>query len=204
MALKQKILKTATEMFFRYGIKRVTMDDISREMGISKKTLYQHYKEKDEIISVMCDKQIEMNLCDMDEIEKKAKDPVHEIIMIQEYVSKLFSKINPVFFYEAKRFYPNAWVRLEEFKHSYMKKALEKNIKKGMAMKIYRADINVQLMAQYRLWQFDISLDPDTFPTDKITLGELQVVLLDHFLYGITTLKGHKLINKYKKLKDDQ
>jgi TetR/AcrR family transcriptional regulator, cholesterol catabolism regulator len=203
MELRNKILFAATELFFRYGIKRITMDDISREMGISKKTLYQSFKEKDEIIASMCEVMMKQNIKEMELLTKAAKDPVHEAIETGKHISKVFSKINPVFFYELKRFCPAAWSQFETFKQTHIMRILVNNLKKGIELKIYRSDLNIDLVARYRLAQVDMGLDPTIFKTEK-NLAEIQVFLLDHFLHGITTIKGHKLINKYKELQDEE
>jgi AcrR family transcriptional regulator len=54
MEPQEKILKSSLELFFKYGIKRVTMDDIAKELGMSKKTIYQFYKEKDDLVNQLC------------------------------------------------------------------------------------------------------------------------------------------------------
>ncbi len=204
MEPKDQVLKTAMDMFFRYGVKRVTMDDISREMGISKKTIYQKFKDKDDIIENLISLMLAENLKEIEHISAIAKDPVHEVIETGKYLSKVFSCINPVFIYEIKRYYPKAWKKLEHFKAKHIMHVLESNLKKGIELKIYRGDLNIPLMAHYRLKQFDLAFEPGAFPVDKLSLGEIQVQLLDHFLHGITTIKGHKLINKYKELQDEE
>jgi len=197
-------MQAATELFFRYGIKRITMDDISREMGVSKKTLYQCFTDKDEIVEKLTEEQINFNVNCMEDICNSTKDPIHEVMESAKYMSSVFTKINPVFFYDLKRYYPNAWEKFNQFKEKHMMRILERNLKRGLESGIYRADLNVNLMARYRVAQFDLGLDPNVFPLDKMTLAEIQIQLLEHFLYGITTVKGHKLINKYKQLHEEE
>lgn len=204
MELREKILTTAIDMFFRFGIKRITMDDISREVGISKKTLYQSFKDKDEMVDVLSDLQMSENIASMQQICDEAKDPIQEIMNSAKHMAGIFSRINPVFFYDLKRFYPSAWAKFEKFKEEHMTRILEQNMRKGVELGIYRADLKISLMARYRLAQFDMALDPTVFPPEKNNLAETQVLLLDHFMHGITTLKGHKLINKYKELNEDE
>lgn len=203
MKVRDKIVSSATALFFRLGAKGVTTDDISREAGISKKTLYQEFKDKEEIILSVCQASLDAQLMMMENIRKISKDPVHEIILTGNHISKVYGMINPVLLYELKRYYPIAWEILDRFKKNHIMKILETNISKGIEMGIYRKDINVNLMARYRLAQVDLALDQDVFPLEKVGLAEIQVSLLDHFLHGITTLKGHKLLNKYKKLKEE-
>ena len=82
MEAQEKILKTSLELFFKYGIKRVTMDDIAKELGMSKKTIYQFYKEKDDLVNQLCEIEMLKQEVQFDEIQKLAKDPIHEIMLI--------------------------------------------------------------------------------------------------------------------------
>ena len=202
MEAKEKILKGATELFFRLGVKSITMDDIARELGISKKTLYQHFEDKHQIILEMCSGILYMNLQVIEKIAKESKDPIHEIIQTGTHLSKIFSSINPVLIYDLKRYYPEAWQLLEDFKQKHILGILENNLRKGIKMKIYRSNLNVMLMARYRLAQFDLALNTSILPDINLIMGKIQLTILEHFLIGITTLKGHQLLNKYKNLND--
>jgi TetR/AcrR family transcriptional regulator, cholesterol catabolism regulator len=204
MELKNKIIEKAADLFFRYGIKRITMDDISRELGISKKTLYASFTDKDQIVDVLTDKALQENIEQMESICCGAKDPVHEVVSAAKYMSSVFTRINPVFFYDLKRYYPAAWNRFQQFKEKHMMRILVQNLKKGIEMKIYRGDLDVNMMARYRIAQFDMALDPTVFPPEKFSLAVTHVFLLDHFLHGITTIKGHRLINKYNEVKEEE
>ena len=204
MGVKEKIIVSATNLLFRLGARAVTTDDISREAGISKKTLYKEFGDKEEIIHSVCKSALGFQLQMIQEIAKKSKDPVHEIILTGNHISQVFGKINPVLLFDLKRYYPEAWKLLDQFKKKHIMKILESNLKRGVAMGIYRSELNIALMAHYRLAQFDLALEPDLFPVDKMSLGEIQVSLLDHFLHGITTIKGHKLLDKYKKLNHEK
>ncbi|MBC7862119.1 MAG: TetR/AcrR family transcriptional regulator [Bacteroidia bacterium] len=204
MELRNKIITAATDLFFRFGIKRITMDDISREMGISKKTLYTSFKDKDEIVDQLLEYSLCENVKNIDRINENAKDPIHELIESAKMMSSVFSRINPVFFYDLKRFYPSGWEKYQVFKEKNIMKIIENNLRRGVEMKIYRADLNIPVMTKFRVSQFDLALDPTIFPSDKFSLAETNALLLDHFMHGITTIKGHRLINKYKELKEDE
>ncbi|MFN5181563.1 MAG: TetR/AcrR family transcriptional regulator [Bacteroidota bacterium] len=204
MGVKEKIISSAASLLFRLGARSVTTDDISREAGISKKTLYKEFSDKEEIIISVCKTTLSLNLQMMEEIAKKSKDPVHEIILTGNHISRIFGTINPVLLFELKRYYPEAWKLLDHFKKKHVMKILENNLKKGIEMGIYRPELNVSLMAHFRLAQFDLALEPDIFPIENVSLGEIQLSLLHHFLHGITTIKGHKLLDKYKRLNDEK
>ena len=80
---------------------------------------------------------------------------------------------------------------------------VENNLRRGIKEGLYRPDINIKVLAKLRIEQVELAMNPAVFPPAKFNIGDVQVTLLDHFLHGITTLKGHKLINKYKQIKEE-
>ena len=109
MEPQEKILKTSLELFFKYGIKRVTMDDIAKELGMSKKTIYQFYKEKDVLVDQLCQFEMLKQEKIFKEINGLAKDPIHELMLISLKMSDMMQHINPIFFIDLQKYYPNAF-----------------------------------------------------------------------------------------------
>lgn len=99
MEPQEKILKTAIELFFKYGIKRITMDDVAKELGMSKKTIYQYYKDKDAIIDNMCLCEIQHHEIEFNKIASQALNPIHEVALISENITEMLKHINPLFFW---------------------------------------------------------------------------------------------------------
>ena len=204
MKTETKILLAARELFFKYGMKRITMDDIARHLAVSKKTIYQFYEDKTKIVDSLCNLSMQENECKFTELSETSKDPIHEMLEAAKHMTNVFSKINPVFFYDLQKFYPNAWKRFNEFKNGMVLNVLQKNLEEGIEKGYYRKDINVALMARYRMIQVDLILTPDVFLDSENSMAKINEVLLDHFMHGITTIKGHKLINKYKQIQEDE
>ena len=198
MEVKDKILEVSLMLFFKYGIKSVTMDDIAKEMGISKKTIYQFFKEKDDIVSMLCEMEITRHQKDFDEIYIQAKDPIHEMILIYQHLEKVFRDINPVFFHDMHKQYSQALNRFNKFKKEVMLSHIERNIKEGIKQELYRSDLDMAFVAQYRLAQMDMLMMGDGFNIENISYSRAHQMVLDIFMHGISTVKGHKLINKYK------
>src|SRR3954464_10578935 len=98
MEPQEKILKTSLALFFKYGIKHITMDDIAKELGMSKKTIYQFFKEKDDLVNQLCEAQLKVQEFQFKEVEKLSTDPIHEIILISQKMRALMQSINPNFF----------------------------------------------------------------------------------------------------------
>lgn len=191
-------------MFFRYGIKHVTMDDIAKELGMSKKTIYQFFKEKDDLINQLCACEIKQHEKDFNGFSKSAKDPIHEIILISDKMREMMQHINPIFFLDLQKYYPEAYSQFIKFRNTCAYKNIADNVRKGIEMGYYRSDIDVDFASNYRLAQIDMLMFGNYFTYEKISLVKTSQYLLEMFIYGICTVKGHKLLNHYKKINEDE
>jgi len=203
MEISQRILNGAEELFFRYGIKSITMDDISRHLAVSKKTIYQYFKDKDYLVDRLTQQTLKVNECEFDRIQNQQNDPIAEIMEMMKHVKMMFSRMNPNLFYDMMRYHPSSWQRFKVFKEQKMLSMVEANLQRGMQMGLYREDLNYKVIARLRMEQITLAMNPDAFPPDKFSHVDVQMQILTHFLYGVCTLKGHKLINKYRQLHEE-
>lgn len=200
MEPQDKILKTSLELFYKFGIKRVTMDDIAKELGMSKKTIYHHFIEKDDLVNTLCDTEMIKHEQIFDELFNESKNPIHEMMLISANMRKMMQHINPIFFLDLQKFHPQAFNRFQEFKQNCAFKHIVRNINKGIEAGFYRNDIDVEFTAKYRLSQLDMLLFGNYYSFEKISFTKSHELLLDMFVYGICTAKGHQLLNDYKKV----
>lgn len=201
---KDRILTAAHELFYKYGIRSITMDDIAKHLSISKKTIYHFFEEKDEIVGACCNGDLKDHGCRMEDITAHSKDAVHEMIECMKYLGEMFSAMNPNLFYDLQKYHPASWKIFMNFKNHNIMKMVEDNLRRGIKEELYRPDINIKVLAKLRIEEVELAMNPDAFPPGKFNLQDVQLALLDHFIHGITTLKGHKLINKYKKIKEEE
>jgi AcrR family transcriptional regulator len=204
MTAEEKILKGAEELFFKYGIRSVTMDDIARHLGMSKKTIYQYYKEKDEIIHKLMQAHIKEDECTFAACAERASNIVEEVFEMMKNIQDIFSKVNPQLFYELQKYYPQTWKLFKDFKEDFILGMVERSLEKGIKDGHVRPDINVKILSRLRMEQIEMAMDPKAFPPDKFKILDVQLNIVEHFLYGICTLKGHKLINKYKEVTEEE
>jgi AcrR family transcriptional regulator len=197
--VKERILEKSQEMFFRYGIKTVTMDDIARELGISKKTIYLHFSDKDAIVNEVVKAHFEEERHDSEKMQAEAPDPIAEVVMGSEMMRQMLTGMNPSMFLDLKRYYPAAWQLFIEFKNGFILDLIRKNLIKGIKTGLYRTDLNVEVLARLRNEEVEMGFDPQIFPNNKFNILETQLALLDHFLRGIMTAEGLKLYEKYLK-----
>ncbi len=194
---EDRILNGARELFFKQGIRTITMDDIAEHLAISKKTIYTHYKDKDLIVKSMFHILIEQENERMHQIRKASENPIDEIMRLMEHLGSFISQFNPAVFYDLQKFYPLVWAEFRVFREKEVMSFVEENLRKGIKLELYRKEIKVKIIARLRIEMINLGFDTDVFPINQYNHEEVQVALLDHFLHGIVTLKGNKMISKY-------
>lgn len=204
MTHEERILNGSAELFFKYGIRSVTMDDIAKHLSMSKKTIYQYFKEKDEIVHKLMLLQIQGHQMSFDEISSVSENVVDEVFNIMKRMTEIFRAINSLMFYDLQKHYPQSWKLMKDFKTDCVRKMVEGSLEKGKKDGNVRNDVNIKIMARLRMEEVELAFNPEIFPPDKFNILDVQLSLAEHFLYGICTIKGHKLINKYKELNEDE
>lgn len=203
-ATRDRILAAAEQLFFRKGIKSVTMDEVAGHLGMSKKTVYHHFSDKDKLVSALMEQKLkeeETHACMMDQISSNA---VEWFFMLMHKMQDMFDRINPVMFYDLQKYHPAAWKLFLGFKENCIRQSVVQVIERGKKEGLIREDVDTQILAQFRTLQIDMLFNPESFPPGQFRMAKVQTVLLEHFLYGICTMKGHKLINKYKHISEDE
>lgn len=204
MKNKEKILAGAKELFFKYGIKNITMDEIARHLAISKKTIYHAFPDKDSLVNSLMLRDIKHNHKEFDEIFLNASNVVDEVFLIMKKMTEVFSNCNPVMYYDLQKFYPETWKLFMDFRQKFIMGHVERSIEKGKKDGLVRPDVNTKILAYLRMEEISMAMAGQVFPHDKFSVLDVQLALTEHFLYGICTLKGHKLINKYKEINEEE
>jgi TetR/AcrR family transcriptional regulator, cholesterol catabolism regulator len=199
MEIKERILNKATEMCFKYGIRSVTMDDIAKELGISKKTIYQNFEDKDEIIFQIMQTEMEKDKCEWADLGKISKNLLDKMTNALKLMRKTMVGMNSAIIFDIKRYHPRAWALFQNHKNHIIKDNVTRDLNEGIKEGMFRDDINVEFMATYRIQQVEMGFNPEIFPTNKFDLVEIQTTLMDHFIRGILTEKGLKQYNSYQK-----
>jgi AcrR family transcriptional regulator len=197
MPNKERILLKAEELFMQYGIRSVSMDDIANNLGMSKKTLYQYFADKDELVDAVVDGHIKEIQGDCVDCRKDARDAVHEIFILMERVMEEFSNMNPMLLHDLEKFHFRAYQRFRDHKDKFLLQVIRNNIEWGVKEELYRPDINIDVMSKFRIESMMIAFNVSVFPPGKYNLATTSELIIEHFVYGLATVKGHKLIQKY-------
>jgi len=198
MEVLDRILNAAIELFRQYGFKTITMDDIARRAGISKKTLYQHFANKDEVVQ----ESVQHFHCHTLEAccgaNQTAANAIDGMIQTMTLLDEMFSKINPMAMLELQRYFPKAYEFFQNKMLAQNVSLVRQNIEQGMAEGYYRDNLNADILAHYRIEVTRIFFENSTPMMGKYPPYVINRAICEHFLYGLMTPKGEKLYNKLK------
>jgi AcrR family transcriptional regulator len=198
MEAQERIVGKAHELFMRYGIRSVSMDEVANQLGISKKTIYQFYTDKDALVEDVIDIELTKSEQGCTMHKKQSENPIHEIFMAVDMLLEMLSQMNPTLIFDLERYHPKAFRKYSEYKNKFLLSIIKENIDTGKADGLYREEINADIMARFRLASIFLVFNPEWLPMGKHALPAVITEITDNFLYGLTTPKGQKLVQKYK------
>ena len=181
----------------QYGIRSVSMDDIANNLGMSKKTLYQYFADKDELVEAVVERHINMVEGDCINCQRQATDAIHEIFLTMKHIMEEFKNMNPMLLYDLEKFHFKAYQRFKDYKDKFLLEVIQKNIEWGIKDGLYRPDLNIDVLSKYRIESIMIPFNVAVFPPGKYNLAMTSEIMIDNFTYGLASIKGHKLIQKY-------
>jgi AcrR family transcriptional regulator len=197
MEVKERILTKAADLFSRYGIRSITMDEIASQLGISKKTIYQFFTDKDDMVSAVIDQEIARNEMDCNLFRQEAADAVQQVFLALESLDEMLKYTNPLMLYDLEKHHPRAFQKLREYKYRFLYQILMDNIQWGMDTDVYRSDLQKDIVAKWRIESAFLVFNPDVFPHSRYKISEVNYELAMLYLHGVVAPKGKKLIEIY-------
>jgi len=183
---------------FQTGVKHVTMDDLATQLGISKKTIYQFFKDKDALVSSVVEFELANHALICNQSMEAADNAVHEIFLLMNVIQEMFNRMNPLALFEIEKYYPLAFEKIKKHKDDFIFSMISANLEKGIAEGLYRKDVDVTILSKYRLETSLIPFNIHVFHPSKFDMLKVNLQIIEHFVYGVATLEGHKLMDEYK------
>jgi AcrR family transcriptional regulator len=195
----ERIKQKAHTLFMQYGLRSVSMDDIAQGLGMSKKTIYQYFEDKEELIVAIVSQEIKSRQACCENERTISTNAIHEIFLAMDMVVEMFRNMNPSLIYDMQKYHPKAFEIFSDHKDQYLYNVIRENIKRGIIEELYRSDINLDIISRYRIESMMLPFNPDFHSKVKNTLAEIEEEFIIHYLFGLASIKGRKLILKYQK-----
>lgn len=204
METKERIIAQTHDLFMRYGIRSVSMDDIAYHLGISKKTIYQYYEDKDALVEGVLDIELKRNFEDCERNKLNKQNSIHEFFLSMDAMKEMFKQLNPTIIHDIQKYHPKCFRKLNQHKQDFFYNIIKDNLELGIKEDLYRPEINIDILTKFHLETFFITTNSEIFPVSKYNLTIVSQEILENFLYGIATTKGIEKIDQYKQERQKQ
>ena len=193
---EKEILDKASQLFTRYGVKSMTMDEIARQMGISKKTLYLYVDNKKDLVKKVMLRQIENQQCDLMDVSGDDTNAIDNLMEMTKVVSIQMKDLHPSIMFDLKKYHPEAFNLLQEHKSTFVYKNIKNNLIKGIASGLYRDNLNPELVTRLYLSMVNSIMDSENFDSKEYSYATLHAEMMRYHIRGIASAKGREYLKQ--------
>jgi len=202
--MKEEIVKRALNDFMQYGFKTFTMDDLASKMGISKKTLYEHFPSKNDLVEAVLDYALDMSCKNVETFVQGDGSVIENVYRNQKKVKEIFNINSDRPIWELQKYYSKTYERMEiEFAKSdarFIDKLLEKAWEEGL----FRKDINVNFYKTFYSSVQRLRSVANTFPEKEYPFWDTIYTLMEYFFRILVNEKGMKELERVLQLKNEK
>ena len=196
MKMKNSIKEKAKELFFYYGLKSVSIDDIAKKAAVSKRTVYEFFEDKNQLVDEIVHDLMRSYRNLFKTSQSTAVDAIEEVIKLDDELLEIWTRVRPAFFHDLERTFPEASEQLDQYKLIILK-GIILNLRRGKKEGNYREDIYISLVSDLRFHQLMNVMKPELLTSHELNFTRLTREFTALYLHAITTEKGRTLLNKY-------
>jgi AcrR family transcriptional regulator len=187
-ATQVNILERVRELFYKYGVRSVSMDDICRDINVSKKKLYQYFSSKNELVEKLLELERQNFEIIFETYNFDGVNAIDILLIVSKELGERFRDISPSMTFDLKKYYPDVY-------HKHVDERIEFifgkiNLDKGISQGVYRDDLSTELVARLYIRRLIDLHNPEFFPADKFSFQTLFDVMFDNFIRGIANEAG--------------
>jgi AcrR family transcriptional regulator len=190
MDKQTQFIASVTELFMRYGIKSLTMDDIARHLGVSKKTIYQFTADKKDLVKQCVEMAINDEQCNLCLVQEQKGNAIDILLDINKRVSEKIQNVQPSVMYDIERYYPEAWKIMEAHKKEFVSNMVKDNMERGIKEGLYRKNLIPEIIATSYVAMTNQLFHPDPTKTSKYDFKTLHQEIARYHIKGIASEKG--------------
>jgi TetR/AcrR family transcriptional regulator, cholesterol catabolism regulator len=196
------ILEQVGRLYHRYGVKSVTMDDVASQLGISKKTIYEFFTDKEDLVKQVLLFEHDYSCGFLHAIEDKKFNAIEELFEVYKMINAMLREFNPSMEYDIRKYYPNLFLKIRELRRKRMYESVYNNLNQGKKEGLYRKDLNSKVIAKLHVFRTEILMDNDMFTQEELTSFTMFHEIFVYHLHGILSHEGRSFFeNNFDKFK---
>jgi len=193
---QQEIVDKVRGLYNEFGIRSVTMDDVVRELGISKKTLYRYFTDKSELVSAVLECERSLRMREYGEAIQGVSNAIEEMLRYYDLQKKMIKEHNPSLMYDLRKYYPKIHSDFLEKKRKVIFESVIGNLKRGKSEDIYRTDLDEQIVARLNLMRIEALINTGIFNNEEMMMPSFFTEMFKYHMYGIVNENGRKILEQ--------
>lgn len=174
----------------RFGVRSVSMDDVARETSISKKTLYQCFRDKDDLVRRTLSTHLDAMEQKIESVMASIEDPIEQLEAIAGFVLEHNKEINPSLLYDLRKYHPDSFQLFSQSREIVFRKHIRQNLERGVTLGLYRSDLDIDIISRLYLGSVANLLNPEVFPDPDPPFEARYRELIRYHLHGVASAKG--------------
>lgn len=193
---EKELFEKVSHLFMHYGIKSMTMDEVARQLGISKKTLYQFVDNKKDLVKKIMEQHVDCERCHLEEVFKCCENAIDEMMEVSKQVSGQMKEMHPSILFDMKKYHPEAFQVLVRHKDEFVRKCIHKNLENGVKEGYYRTNLNTEVVADFYLSMVGAMINSENVSSTKPSFAEVHGEMMRYHLQGIASTKGREYLKQ--------
>lgn len=195
----KRILEKVHCLYAKYGIKSVTMNDVAKELGISKKTLYNCVKDKSDLVEKVLDLEFSNRAGEMNTVREMGLNAIEELFEVNRLINMMLKRVNPSMEYDLMKYFPDLYDKISKERRQRMLQSMMKNIKKGKKEGLYRSDLDEKIISKLYVTRFENAFHDDAQTINDFTSEEFISEVFIYHIRGIANKTGIQFLEANKK-----
>lgn len=197
-ATARMIINRSRPLFLTYGVRTMTMDDLASRLGISKKTIYQYFTDKNDLVNQVFHRILEEHSCEVHELLNGEGNAIELFLNVVKAGTERLKEFNPVVFLELQKYHHESWQAWSAFKQEQIAKEITSLVQRGIEEGLFRSDLNIEVAINLHLAHMDLVTLPEFIQRINLPAYQLVAETMLLFLRGIASEKGFEMLKNYK------
>ncbi len=189
---RQTIISDISKIYMSYGIKSITMDDIAKSLKISKRTLYELFETKNNLVKIIVEKKIEDEKIIIQKFINESENAIEVMVNISRTMIQMYKDSHNSVLQDLKKYHAEAWKKIDDFHNNYISFVVKQNLDRGIEEGFYRKEINPKILSAFYIIQLQLFSNLSNFKLKKEKHEELIKQFFDYHIFGILSIEGIK------------
>lgn len=191
-----EILERSSAVYMKFGIKSVTMDDLARELGMSKKTIYKYFEDKSDLVRSIVEMKMELERTMCIGTVQISENAIDNLIAISKLIVEQVGTMNPSVFFDLKKYHPDAWQFIDDHRTDFVMKMIINNVNQGISEGLFRKSLDAEIIGRLYVSSIDNIFNPDIFPWPQFTIQAVYSEMIRLHIKGLVNEDGLKYLTQ--------